>query len=72
MPFRLQQAALILGAMVAYYFIGNYIQHGPGYFKGESPILAEARCKRAALNAKKGKMADPQLLEECRRKGFIR
>lgn len=65
----LQRLALMIGALVAYYFIGNYVVHGPA--QDEPEIVREARCERARINANKGN-ADPQLLSECRQDGYIR
>ena len=64
------KAALVVGSLVAFYYIGNFIQHGGGQEDDLSPIREEARCKRAALNEKAGR-PDPKLLRACRRKGII-
>ena len=48
--------------------VGNWIVHGS---PPERPaIFDEARCQRARLDARKGN-ADPQLIEECHRRGLL-
>lgn len=62
-----KRAALIVGSLIAYAVIGNLIVHGLP--RSRPPVFDEALCQRALLDAHKGH-PDPQLIEECRRKGL--
>lgn len=61
LPIWLQRIGLVVGALVAYYFIGNYLQHGSQ--PDLPPIYEEARCQRALLDQG---LSTAELAESCR------
>ena len=61
------KASLVFGSLAIYYFVGTWMR---GDYADHPEIYETAKCQRAVIDARKS-IANPQLLDECRRKGLM-
>lgn len=61
-------AGIVVGSLVIYAIIGNWIQVDRDPPRPE--VFAIAKCQRAAIDERQGK-PNPELLAECRRSGRL-